>query len=274
MPVIVPATSANMGPGFDTMGMALSLHAEVGVVGVDPLPEGARAVEDTHPAQVAFRRAGGEGSTWVRCSIPMGRGLGFSGAVRVGGIVAAESQRLGAAWERRTSRAVEIGAELEGHADNVAPSLWGGVVVVCDGEVAPVPVNLRASYVAWIPDHTTSTNESRGRIPATVPLVDAVHNIGRAAMLATAFVTGDAELLGRAVQDRLHQDARLDASPRSRAALRAGRDAGAWAGWLSGSGPTVLLVCDPPVVDTVVAALPGGGTARVLSMDESGARIV
>ena len=220
MAVIVPATSANMGPGFDTMGMALSLHAEVGIVGVDPLPEGAREVEDTHPAQVAFRRAGGEGSTWVRCSIPMGRGLGFSGAVRVGGIVAAESQRLGTAWDRRTSRAVEIGAELEGHADNVAPSLWGGVVIVCDGDVTAVPVNLRASYVAWIPDHTTSTNESRGRIPSSVPLVDAVHNIGRAAMLATALATGDAGLLGRAVQDRLHQDARLDASPRSRAALR------------------------------------------------------
>ena len=274
MAVVVPATSANMGPGFDAMGMALSLYAEVGIMDADPMPDGARASEDTHPAQVAFRRAGGEGTTWVRSSIPMGRGLGFSGAVRVGGVVAAEVQRVGAAWDRGSSRAVEIGAELEGHADNVAPSLWGGVVVVCEGEVTPVPVNLRASYVAWVPDSTTSTNESRGRIPTSVPLADAVHNIGRAVMLATALVAGDPELLGRAVRDRLHQDLRLDAAPRSRAALRAGTDAGAWAGWLSGSGPTVLLVCDPARADAVAAALPEGGTARVLTMDEAGARVV
>ncbi len=274
MAVVVPATSANLGPGFDAMGMALSLHAEVGIVGTDPMPDGARAAEDTHPAQVAFRRAGGEGTTWVRSAIPMGRGLGFSGAVRVGGVVAAEVQQVGAGWERGSSRAVEIGAELEGHADNVAPSLWGGVVVVCEGEVSPVPVNLHATYVAWIPDFTTSTNESRGRIPASVPLADAVHNIGRAAMLATAFVTGDPELLGRAVRDRLHQDLRLDASPRSRAALRAGTDAGAWAGWLSGSGPTVLLACDPDRAVAVAAALPEGGTTRLLEMDRAGARIV
>jgi len=146
--------------------------------------------------------------------------------------------------------------------------------VVCEGEVTPVPVNLRASYVAWVPDSTTSTNESRGRIPTSVPLADAVHNIGRAVMLATALVAGDPELLGRAVRDRLHQDLRLDAAPRSRAALRAGTDAGAWAGWLSGSGPTVLLVCDPARADAVAAALPEGGTARVLTMDEAGARVV
>ena len=89
MTVRVPATSANLGPGFDVMGLALSLYTEVGIMGVDPLLEGAREADDTHPAQVAFIRAGGTGRVWVRNSIPMGRGMGFSGAVRIGGAVAA-----------------------------------------------------------------------------------------------------------------------------------------------------------------------------------------
>ncbi|MEY4173415.1 MAG: homoserine kinase, partial [Actinomycetota bacterium] len=93
MLVRVPASSANLGPGFDTLGMALSLHAEVGL---GEAPEGARSVDEHHPAMVAFRRNGGEGALWVRSPIPVGRGMGFSGAVRVGGAVAAHAQRHGA----------------------------------------------------------------------------------------------------------------------------------------------------------------------------------
>ncbi|NBR67252.1 MAG: homoserine kinase, partial [Actinobacteria bacterium] len=85
--VRVPATSANLGPGFDALGLAFSLHAEVGIVGADDMPDRALPAETTHPAQVAFAAAGGEGQVWVRNEIPMGRGLGFSGAVRIGGIV-------------------------------------------------------------------------------------------------------------------------------------------------------------------------------------------
>ncbi|MDP9463705.1 MAG: homoserine kinase, partial [Actinomycetota bacterium] len=94
MIVRVPASSANLGPGFDTLGMALSLHAEAGVIDGAP-PAGALQIDQFHPAGVAFRRAGGEGELWVCSPIPVGRGLGFSGAVRVAGIVAAHAQRHG-----------------------------------------------------------------------------------------------------------------------------------------------------------------------------------
>ena len=274
MVVRVPATSANLGPGFDSMGLALSMHADVGVVGDEAMPEDAHEAEDGHPAQVAFVRAGGTGRVWVRNVIPMGRGLGFSGAVRVGGIVAAEVQRSGGRWIREESRALEIGTLLEGHADNVAPSLHGGVVIASEGRVVPVPLAIDASFVVWIPSFTTSTNESRRLIGATLPLDVAVFNIAHSAMLATAFATGDPGLLKEATRDRIHQDLRFEVAPLSRAALEAGVDAGAWCGWLSGSGPTVAMMCDPLVAARVVAALPSEGHAKILSLDTRGTYLV
>ena len=271
MTVRVPATSANLGPGFDVMGLALSLHCEVGVVGTDVAPEGAQECEDTHPAQVAFVRAGGTGRVWVKNTIPMGRGMGFSGAVRVGGIVAAEQQIAGGVWNRATSRALAIGTELEGHADNVAPSLHGGVVIASGEHVVNVPIALMPVFVMWVPDFTTSTNESRGKIGPTIALADAVFNIAHTAMFVTALQTGDVSLLREATKDRIHQDIRLAASPACAAALQVGLDAGAWCGWLSGSGPTVALMCDPAMADAVAEALPADGHAKKLTIDFDGA---
>ena len=270
MIVRVPATSANLGPGFDVMGLALSLYAEIGVVGVDELPDGAHEAEDTHPAQVAFIRAGGSGRVWVKNSIPVGRGMGFSGAVRVGGIVAAEVQRDGASWSQSSSRALELGTELEGHADNVAPSLFGGVVIASGSLVLPVPVVLDPMFVMWVPDFTTSTNESRGKIGPSIALSDAVFNISRTAMFVTALQTGNVSVLREATQDRIHQSIRLAASPPCAAALQAGLDAGAWCGWLSGSGPTVALMCDPSHAQAVATALPAVGHAKLLTLDTAG----
>ena len=270
MIVRVPATSANLGPGFDVMGLALSLYAEIGVVGVDAVPDGAHEAEDTHPAQIAFVRAGGDGRVWVKNSIPMGRGMGFSGAVRVGGIVAAEVQRDGASWSQSSSRALELGTELEGHADNVAPSLFGGVVIASGSLVLPVPVVLDPMFVMWVPDFTTSTNESRGKIGPSIALSDAVFNISRTAMFVTALQTGNVSVLREATQDRIHQSIRLAASPPCAAALQAGLDAGAWCGWLSGSGPTVALMCDPSHAQAVATALPAVGHAKLLTLDTAG----
>ena len=270
MIVRVPATSANLGPGFDVMGLALSLYAEIGVVGVDAVPDGAHEAEDTHPAQIAFVRAGGDGRVWVKNSIPMGRGMGFSGAVRVGGIVAAEVQRDGASWSQSTSHALELGTELEGHADNVAPSLFGGVVIASGSLVLPVPVVLDPMFVMWVPDFTTSTNESRGKIGPSIALSDAVFNISRTAMFVTALQTGNVSVLREATQDRIHQSIRLAASPPCAAALQAGLDAGAWCGWLSGSGPTVALMCDPSHAQAVATALPAVGHAKLLTLDTAG----
>ena len=276
MPVLrVPATSANLGPGFDALGMAFSLHADVGIDGVDPVPDGGRVAEETHPAQVAFERAGGRGRVWVRNEIPMGRGLGFSGAVRIAGIAAAEAQANGGTWDKASSRALEIGTELEGHADNVAASLLGGVVATAAGRAVRVPMNLDVEFVVWVPAFTTSTNESRRRIGDTLSLSDAVFNIGHTALLVAAIASGDASVLGEAVRDRIHQDIRFGLAPACREALDAGVGAGALCGWLSGSGPTVAFACARGSASTVGAALASSdASVRTVAVDHEGARVL
>lgn len=271
----VPATSANLGPGFDALGMAVTLYADVGVVGVDDMPEGAHVANDTHPAQIAFLRAGGQGQVWTQTNIPMGRGLGFSGAVRIGGVVAAEVQQRGVdTWSRETSQALHIGTELEGHADNVAASLYGSIVATADGRVVKIPTSLDPVFIAWVPSFTTSTNESRTKLGPVIAFDDAVFNIGRTALLVAAFAANDIAALSAATQDRLHQDLRFSVTERSRAALESGIGAGAWCGWLSGSGPTVALLCDKSDADAICAALPPDGDAKQLRIDHEGARII
>ena len=274
MIVRVPATSANLGPGFDVLGLALSMHAEVGVVDESSMPDSAHIADDTHPAQVAFVRAGGTGRVWVQNSIPMARGMGFSGEVRVGGIIAAEVQSQGMSWSRATSEALRIGTELEGHPDNVAPSLYGGIVIVSGEIVVPVTLACDAVFVMWVPDFSTSTNESRNKIGTTIALSDAVFNMARTAMLVTAFQSGNVELLKEATQDRIHQDIRFAASPACRDALDAGLQAGAWCGWLSGSGPTVALMCSPAQANAIASALPDTGHSKVLHLDTQGAVVL
>lgn len=270
----VPATSANLGPGFDALGMAVTLYADVGIVGDEEMPADALHADDTHPAQVAFMRAGGKGRLWTRTNIPMGRGLGFSGAVRIGGIVAAEVQQRGVdAWTRETSRALEIGTELEGHADNVAASLYGSIVATADGKVVQIPTPLHPIFIAWVPSFTTSTNESRTKLGSVIAFDDAVFNIGRTALLVAAFAAGDVAALSAATQDRLHQDVRFSVAEKSRDALTAGLTAGAWCGWLSGSGPTVALLCDEKDADAICASLPDDGVAKQLRIDTEGARV-
>lgn len=270
--VRVPATSANLGPGFDALGMAFSLYCDVGIHGVDPMPDRGAVAGATHPAQVAFATAGGSGDLWVRNEIPMGRGLGFSGAARIGGIVAAEMQSQGDSWSLATSDALRIGTELEGHADNVAASLYGGVVATAAGMAVRVPVALDVDYVVWSPNFTTSTNESRGRIGDTIALADAVFNIGHTALLVAAFAAGDTGALAEAVRDRIHQDIRFGLAPACRDALEAGLAAGAVCGWLSGSGPTVAFICAKGDGARVSGMLPGDATAKVVQLDLLGAR--
>lgn len=271
MIVRVPATSANLGPGFDVLGLALTLYVEMGIVDETEVPDGAHIADDFHPGQIAFLRAGGRGRVWIQNGIPMARGMGFSGAVRVGGVIAAEMQTDGSSWSQGTSRALQIGTELEGHADNVAPAVFGGVVIVGEDLVVPVPMALDPVFVMWVPDFSTSTNESRGKIGSSIALSDAVFNMARTAMLVTAFQTGNVALLREATQDRIHQDIRFEVSPQCKVALDCGLAAGAWCGWLSGSGPTVALMCESDAVNDVVQALPSTGHAKILHLDTAGA---
>ncbi|MCU1345617.1 MAG: thrB [Acidimicrobiia bacterium] len=271
MIVRVPASSANLGPGFDTLGMALSLHLEVGV---EPLPESFGTAEgERHPAVAAFRSLGGTGSLFVRSPIPMGRGLGFSGAARVAGLVAAVAQRDGEFdLHDHGAEILAAAVQLEGHADNAAASLFGGVVATDGVHTVRVPMQFEPAVVCWVPFNETSTNESRARLPDTVPIQDVVFNLARTAMLVAAFAAGDTEVLHEATQDRLHQDVRFAQSPESRAALDAMLNLGAWCGWLSGSGPTVAALCAPGEAEAVAAALPSHNAAiKVLRIDHAGA---
>lgn len=273
MIVRVPASSANLGPGFDTLGMALSLHAEIGA-GV--APDGAQQADEHHPATIAFRRHSGEGPLWVRSPIPVGRGMGFSGAVRVGGLVAAHAQRHGAdhdALQAALPELMVIATELEGHADNVAASLYGGVVATGGGIAVRVPLSFDPAMVMWVPSFATSTDESRTKLPASIPMADVIFNLGRTALLVAALAAGDVDALRTATQDRVHQDVRLAAAAPSRAALDAALAAGAWASWLSGSGPTVAAMCAVDEAEELAAALPDDGHTKVLRIDHAGAVI-
>jgi homoserine kinase len=281
MIVRVPASSANLGPGFDTLGVALTMWAELGLVDPDEamddggLPDGARRCDRHHPASVAFARCGGTGEVWERCSIPAGRGLGFSGAVRVGGGILAQAQRHGAGGVDDTHRAevLSVVSQLEGHADNVAASLYGGVVATADGQVVRVPLALDPAVVVWIPSFVTKTDESRRSLGGPVPFADAVFNVGRVAMLVGALAAGDVGSLRLAMQDRLHQPARLAAAEPCRAAIDAALAAGAWCSWLSGSGPTVAAMCSVADADELAAAMPDDGRVKVLRIDHEGATI-
>lgn len=281
MLVRVPASSANLGPGFDALGMALTIYADVIVDAVGHSVKSAIAdaqlLDERHPATIAFRRAGGEGSVHLRSSIPVGRGLGFSGAVRIGGLVAAHAQRHGAdpaEFHRALPELLRVAAELEGHADNVAASLYGGVVATAAGHTVRIPVALDPVIVMWVPSFVTATDESRRKLPESVPLDDAVYNIGRTALLVAALTAGDNEALRVATEDRVHQEVRLKNAQPSRAALAAALDAGAWAAWLSGSGPSVAVMCADDDAEGIAAALPADGHCKVLRIDRTGAVIM
>src|SRR4051812_2491621 len=240
--VRVPASSANLGAGFDTLGLALSLYLDLRVGDDDP---GSGWTTDEHHLAIrTFRAAGGVGPVAARAQFAGGRGLGFSGAARVVGVFAACVQR-GDDVEVARDDARRRASDLESHGDNASASALGGLVAVASSRAVRVPFGVTPSAVVWIPDAETSTKASRSQLPDSVPFADAVFNIGRTALFTAAIAAGDVGALRVATEDRLHQDRRLDRSPQSRAALHAFQAAGAWCAWLSGSGPTVAALCAP-----------------------------
>ena len=275
--VRVPASSANLGPGFDALGMALSVHLEMGPVFNEEIPSGAKMIDEYHPGHIAFRSYGGVGDVWVRSKIPMGRGLGFSGAARVAGVVAAHAQKNGSSVEALTAARKDLlhaSTQLEGHPDNVAASLVGGVTASASGEVVRLPLALDPAILAWVPETQTSTEKSRTAIATTLSLSDAVLNIGHTALLMGALASGDIEVLRIATQDRIHQDIRLANAPSSKAALEAALNTAAWCAWLSGSGPTVAVMCAKSDARQIASQLPQSGDVLELTIDQQGAVII
>jgi len=280
--VSAPATSANLGPGFDCLAVALDLGNAVvitrrpGPLQVRVTGEGAGELAEDASNLVCRALATGLPSLdglAVECRnrIPLGRGLGSSSAAVCAGLVAANALG-GLRWtpDELLARATA----LEGHADNAAASLHGGVVATAAGLAVQVPLRFDPVIVCWVPPERTLTDESRSLVARPVSFDDAVFNVGRTALLVAALAAGDVSVLRAATEDRLHQDVRLRHRPRSREALAAFVAAGAWGAWLSGSGPTVAGMCSPERVGALAEMLPAGGDVRTLSIASTGAAVV
>lgn len=278
--VVVPASTANLGAGFDVLGLALAIDAHVGTAPSGPR---ARLVDQHHPASIAFRRAGGAGDVYVDAPIPVGRGLGFSGAMRAGGAALAVAARRedvtepGPLTADERAEAYAIAADLEGHGDNAAASVYGGLVAVVGDRVIEVPLGFGPDgydpvVVVWVPDRaTTSTNRSRAALPERIDRADAVFNLGRVASLLTGCATGDPELIRLGVEDRWHTDVRLAAAPETASALDAARALPTDAAWLSGSGPSVAMLCRRERAPSVCEGLPADGHVKVVEVARRGA---
>lgn len=259
MIVTAPGSSANLGPGFDCLGLAVELRFEF--ADTAPSGDGWLSAEPTHPVAVAFVRAGGDPAAplWWRSPIPPGRGLGFSGAARVAGAYLA-GRVDGLAHGDAVAGAIELATALEGHADNAVASALGGFTVAAGDHHVRLDPPAGVSLVVWWPESSTSTDASRRVLPVDVPLTDAAFSVGRAALWVGAVAAGDLSALRVACQDRLHQPGRLAARPDSTAALEAFlAEPTVLAAWLSGSGPTVAAL----VTDEVTPSLPEGRVRRL-----------
>jgi homoserine kinase len=266
--VRVPATSANLGPGFDALGLALALHNEVigeeaDEVAVAVEGEGAARLDAGAKNVVArgvalgFEVAGRPfRGARLRCvnRIPLSRGLGSSAAAWVGGLLAANAL-LGEPIDRDGLLAAATRAE--GHPDNVAAALLGGLTVSCaDGPrvtAVSLPLPAGIDWVVLVPETQSSTHEARAVLPDVVPRADAVFNVQRVSLLLAALGAGRADLLDLAMQDRLHQPYRRRLVPWMEEVAAAGRRAGALGCVLSGAGPC-LLAAVPARGGQVVAA--------------------
>jgi homoserine kinase len=268
-----PASSANLGPGFDCLGLALELPFEL--TADTPRAEGWLEAEPTHPAAVAFAEAGGtpKHPLWWRSPIPPGRGMGFSGAARVAGAyLAGRLDELDHDVARDGARLVAT--RLEGHPDNAAASALGGMTVAAGAEAVRVPVPDDLSLLMWWPERSTSTDASRRVLAEQVPLDVAAGSIGRAALWVAAMAAGRMDVLRVACEDRLHQPGRLALRPDSAAAMEAMlAEPRVLAAWLSGSGPTVAaLVARAAELSSLEAVLARDGRTRRLDLSAHGVR--
>ncbi|MEK6278165.1 MAG: homoserine kinase [Actinomycetota bacterium] len=246
--VRVPASSANLGPGYDVLAAAVSLILELEVeesgefsfdAGGLPVPEGrdnlvVRAFESLHPADgLSFS---------MRSEIPPARGLGSSAAAIVAGLAAADHlYELALNREQMLMRA----AELEGHSDNVAAAIYGGFVVCGEQDGAPAaarfepPEGLEA--VGVIPADEVSTERAREAIPEQIPTADAVANVAAASLLVLGLQQADLNLVARGLRDRIHQPRRRELYPRSMELVESASELGALGATISGAGPAVLV---------------------------------
>jgi homoserine kinase len=261
--VKVPATTANLGPGFDTLGLALSVYDELIVTtrtkpGATVQVEGVGAGEvPTDESNLVVRSIAYTFAAYgidlpgldlvARNNIPHGRGMGSSGAAIVSGIMAAKGLLEGIV-EIDSQGLLSLATALEGHPDNVAPALFGGLTIVWTADARPqhkkLMVHRGVSPLICVPESTMSTALARSLRPASVPHEDAIFNVSRSALLIAALIQSP-ELLHAATEDKLHQSYRASAMPDTAALIDELRSAG-HAAVVSGSGPSILVLCSDP----------------------------
>ncbi|HET7524219.1 MAG TPA: homoserine kinase [Acidimicrobiales bacterium] len=250
----VPASSANLGPGFDALAVALSLYVEVSVEPSDELRVVSTGYGSDIPggpdhlaARVATNVIGHDRiAVTVHSDIPVGRGLGSSAALAVAAAAAAGAEDPFA-----------VGAGVDGHPENAAASAFGGLVAAATVNGVPVARRLALdpglAFVAVVPDRTLLTKAARAALPAQVPHGDAAFNLGRMGLLVAGLADRE-KLVAAACEDRLHQDARAALFPQAPALLSALRESGAIASCWSGAGPTLLAICDRESAENVKIA--------------------
>jgi homoserine kinase len=255
--VRVPATTANLGPGFDTLGIALKMHNQISIRETDePVVLRVDATKDSPAAQAMAREAADAffgrsklkphgAQIEVKGEVPISRGLGSSVTVRLG-IVYALNEIDGRPLS--DAEMLDLVTDLEGHPDNCAPALFGGFVV--SGRIGgtvryrrfSVPAQLK--FVCCVPDFEVSTEKARSLLPKQVPLRDAVENLNRVALLVATFASGDFSLLRGLFDDKLHQPYRKKLIPQLDEVIAKAVEAGALGGWLSGSGSAIMCLAE------------------------------
>lgn len=292
--VRVPATSANLGPGFDAFGLALGLYDDVVAqvsddtgIRVDVHGEGADAVPRDHRHLVAksmlrgFDALGGRprGLDLVCANrIPHGRGLGSSAAAIVSGLLLARALVVGGDERLPDASLLALASSIEGHPDNVAACVYGGVTIAWTSatsgrtEVLRVVPDSRVIPVVCVPSTAVATKKARALLPESVPHADAAANAARAALLVTA-LSGRPDLLLDATDDRIHQQYRRSAYPRTGDLVAKLRSAGIAAA-VSGAGPTVLVLTDAENADRIEGLAGARFATSLLEIDVAGGRVV
>lgn len=294
--VRVPATSANLGPGFDTLGLALALYDELTVtatgtsgvhVDVHGVGEGEVPTDESNLVVRSIKHAFDHFGIPMpglhleaHNAIPHGRGMGSSGAAIVSGIMAAKGLLEGVV-EMSPDDLLTLATEMEGHPDNVAPALFGGLTIAWVTPEGPrvkkLIVHRGVSPLVAVPEHTMSTALARSLQPASVPHADAVFNVSRSALLIAALIQSP-ELLLEATEDKLHQDYRASAMPETNALIQVLRNNGL-AAVVSGAGPSILVLASDPSQRLVAAELLAANATTpwqplMLAVDFKGATVM
>ncbi len=289
--VRVPASTSNLGPGFDTLGVALKLYNSVQVrptagravtvvLAAQPGQHDGATAMAAEAARLFFRRARQRAfgvEVTLKSDVPMSRGLGSSATVRLG-VIAALNALTRAGLERH--QLMELVTELEHHPDNAAPSTFGGFTAAgfLNGGVRCLrfAVSPRLKFVTLIPRYTVSTVKARQLVPPTFSRADTVHNLNRAALISAAFAGGDYEALRGLLEDRVHQPYREQLIPQLHRIIRAGEKAGAIGGWLCGSGPAVLCITlkNAVAVAQAMQRQLRESEVKILTADNKGVKVV